>query len=330
MVCWPPRLRRISRPPEDGMRFLSHRPQHHARPSNGMASPIATVLLVVASAIAAVVTLCDRVHAQPAERPGKASDPFAGELHPLRRRGEDQPAAPLPAPAAPSPTKTVQLPVPFPEAATAPLPPPGSAALPPSAREGEAAVLLQEALEARRQGDLERSVDLCSRGLAISPDDPELLLRRGIAWFHLGMFGIAAEDFADAAAIAYDDPRPELWRGLTAIERGRLLEAVSCYSEAIRRDRTFLLAYLNRGLAYLQAGEPGKAERDFDHAIRHDPRDVRAWFHRGVATTRQGRLADAVRSYETALRIDPDHEPSRRNLAAIRGRTGWPPALPLR
>ncbi len=330
MACWLARLRRISRLLKDGMPFLTRRPRHHARPSNGMARPSATVFLVAASATGAVVLLFDRVHAQPAERPGNASDPFAGELHPLRRRGEDQPTPPLPAPAAPSPAKEVQLPVPFPEAATALLPPPGSTARPPSAREEEAAAVLQETLEARRQGDLERSVDLCSRGLAISPDDPELLLRRGIAWFHLEMFGIAAEDFADAAAIAYDDPRPELWRGLTAIERGRLLEAVSSYSEAIRRDRTFLLAYLNRGLAYLQAGEPGKAERDFDHAIRRDPRDARAWFHRGVATSRQGRLAEAVRSYETALRIDPHHEPSRRNLAAIRGRAGWPTALPLR
>ncbi len=299
-----------------------------------MARSSATVFLVAASVVIAVaVTLFDRVHAQPAERSERAadtSDPFAGELHPLRWRGEVKPVPPLPAPAPPSPATTVQIPVPFPEAATSPLPPPGSAAMPPPVREGEAAAHLQEALEARRQGDLERSVDLCSRGLAISPDDPELLLRRGIAWFHLGMFGIATEDFADAAVIAYDDPRPELWRGLTAIERGHLLEAVSSYSEAIRRDRTFLLAYLNRGLAYLQAGEPGKAERDFDHAIRRDPRDARAWFHRGVATSRQGRLAEAVRSYETALRIDPHHEPSRRNLAAIRGRAGWPTALPLR
>ena len=147
-----------------------------------------------------------------------------------------------------------------------------------------------------------------------------MYLRRGIAWFHIGLHGIAMEDFEEAAGIAYDDPRPELWRGLTLMELDRPLEAINAYASAIRRDRTFMLAYLNRGLAYLVADQPGKAEFDFDQAIRHNPEDVRAWFNRGVALARQGKFRDAVHSYEEALKVDPKHEPSRRNLQAARSR----------
>lgn len=168
----------------------------------------------------------------------------------------------------------------------------------------------------RRLGDFRGSVDACSAGLRIDPQDPELYLRRGIAWFHLGLHGIALEDFEDAAGIAYDDPRPELWRGLALVELGRPLEAINAYASAIRRDRTFMIAYLNRGLAYLSAGEPRKAEFDFDLAIRHNPKDVRAWFNRGVAQAAQGRYGDAVESYSAALELDPQHEPSRKNRTA--------------
>lgn len=251
-----------------------------------------------------------------AQSPDEVTDPFAGELHPLRRGAPDGSALP------PTPTALPGLPVPFPEAATPPPLPP--AADGESVAPTEAEDCLRQAVAARRRGDLEASVEWCSRGLTSRPDHPELLLRRGIAWFHLGMHRIAAEDFADAAAIAYDDPRPELWRGLTAVERGRLLEAISAYSEAIRRDRTYLLAYLNRGLAYLSFGEAQKAEHDFDHAIRHDPRDVRAWFLRGVAATHQQNFSDAARSYENALRLDPSHSPSQRNLEALRRQAVFP------
>jgi tetratricopeptide (TPR) repeat protein len=168
----------------------------------------------------------------------------------------------------------------------------------------------------RRLGDFEGSVEACSAGLRIDPEDPELYLRRGIAWFHRGLYGIALEDFEDAAGIAYDDPRPELWRGLTLIELNRPLEAINAYASAIRRDRTFMVAYLNRGLAYLSTNEPQKAEFDFDLAIRHNPRDVRAWFNRGVAQSRQGKYREAVDSYSAALDIDPAHGPSRRNREA--------------
>jgi len=168
----------------------------------------------------------------------------------------------------------------------------------------------------RRLGDFRGSVDACSAGLEVDPQDPELYLRRGIAWFHLGLHGIALEDFEDAAGIAYDDPRPELWRGLALIELDRPLEAINAYASAIRRDRTFMIAYLNRGLAYLSTGEPRKAEFDFDLAIRHDPHDVRAWFNRGVAQAAQGRYGDAVESYSAALDLDPAHEPSLKNRTA--------------
>ena len=174
----------------------------------------------------------------------------------------------------------------------------------------------------RHLNDFEGSVSACSAGLRLDDTDPELYLRRGIAWFHLGRHGIALEDFEDAAGIAYDDPRPELWRGLTLMELDKPLEAISAYSAAIRRDRTYDFAYLNRGLAYLATDEPGKAEVDFDQAIRHDPRHVKAWFNRGVAQARQAEYANAADSYQAALRIDPKHEGARRNLEAIRNRQG--------
>lgn len=174
----------------------------------------------------------------------------------------------------------------------------------------------------RKMGDFRGSVEACSRGIAIDPQEPELYLRRGIAWFHLGLYGIALEDFEEAAGLSYDDPRPELWRGLTLIELDRPLEAINAYASSIRRDRTFMLAYLNRGLAYLATDEPRKAEFDFNQAIRQKPKDARAWANRGVAQARQGRHREAIESYETALGISPNDKAVRQNLEAARRLAG--------
>jgi tetratricopeptide (TPR) repeat protein len=174
----------------------------------------------------------------------------------------------------------------------------------------------------RRLGDFAGSADACTEGIKIDPEQAELYLRRGIAWFHMGHYGIALEDFQEASGIAYDDPRAELWLGLTLVELGRPIEAINAYAAAIRRDRGFMLAYLNRGLAYLSTGEPRKAEFDFDLAIRTDPADARAWFNRGVAQARQGRFSEAVRSYAEALKRDPGLEAARRNMAAAQAMAG--------
>jgi tetratricopeptide (TPR) repeat protein len=174
----------------------------------------------------------------------------------------------------------------------------------------------------RRLGDFKGSVEACSKGIAIDAQEPELFLRRGIAWFHMGLYGIALEDFEEAAGMSYDDPRPELWRGLTLIELERPLEAINAYASAIRRDRSCMLAYLNRGLAYLSTDQPRKAEFDFNQAIRQKPKDARAWANRGVAQARQGRYREAIESYETALGFSPDDKAARKNLEAARRMAG--------
>jgi tetratricopeptide (TPR) repeat protein len=185
---------------------------------------------------------------------------------------------------------------------------------------------LAMAVVQRRLGDFRASVEACSKGIEIDPQEPELFLRRGIAWFHLGLYGIALEDFEEAAGMSYDDPRPELWRGLTLIELERPLEAINAYASAIRRDRGCMLAYLNRGLAYLASDEPLKAEFDFNQAIRQKPKDARAWANRGVAQARQGRYREAIESYETALGISPGDKAVRQNLEAARRMAGQEPA----
>jgi tetratricopeptide (TPR) repeat protein len=332
--------------------------KHRVPVSSGLSLAAVVVGMVAGFILAATPAL---VSAQPGGAAGDTleDDPFADELNPF---GPAEPRQPAPRPADPAPRPAPQpgsrLPVPFPEATV----PGGAAGARPTVPDRgtwepspaesllveaekldqagkleQARAKLREAIEkdpklpiaylalgvvSRRLGDFEGSVDALSKGLLLDPQDSAMSLRRGIAWFHLGLYGIALEDFEEAAGIAYDDPRPELWRGLTLMELDRPLEAINAYASSIRRDRTFMLAYLNRGLAYLIAGQPSKAEFDFDQAIRHDPDDVRAWFNRGVALGRQGRFTEAVHSYEQALKRNPKHEPSRRNLAAIRNRAG--------
>jgi tetratricopeptide (TPR) repeat protein len=172
----------------------------------------------------------------------------------------------------------------------------------------------------RRLGDLKGAIVSYSNGLKVDEFDPALLFRRGIAWFRLGEYRIALEDFDDASGLSFDDPMPEMWKGLTLMELDRPREAIVAYSAAIQKDRSVMDAYLNRGLAYLVVGEPDKAETDFELAIRRDPADATAWFNRGVAQARQREYANAATSFQRALVIDPAFEAARRNLGAVQAR----------
>jgi Flp pilus assembly protein TadD len=144
-------------------------------------------------------------------------------------------------------------------------------------------------------------------GLPDGTDRAQTLLNRGIAWFYKGEYGIAWEDFDEAAGLLNDEPMPVLWKGLARARQERWLEAVDAYAKAIELNPNLAVAHMNRGLAYLALNEPLKALVDFNQTVRHEPKNAAGYFNRGVALGRLGRNKEALNSYNDALRLKPDY-----------------------
>src|SRR5262249_9571626 len=88
----------------------------------------------------------------------------------------------------------------------------------------------------REQNKLDDAVRAYSTALNSLPDGDlkaETYLRRGIVWFHKGEYGIAWEDFDEAAGLLEEQPIPALWKGLARARQERWLEAVTDYAKAI-------------------------------------------------------------------------------------------------
>ncbi|HEY2882706.1 MAG TPA: tetratricopeptide repeat protein [Pirellulales bacterium] len=164
----------------------------------------------------------------------------------------------------------------------------------------------------RQLGRLDDAIDAFSTAADLTTDDLEALaetyLRRGIVWFYKGEYGIAWDDFDEAAINCADnDPRPDLWKGLAMARQNKWLDAVNSYADALHRNDHFGPAYTNRGLAYLMLNEPKKAVENFDQAVRQDPHNAANFVSRGVALARLGKHRDAADSYSQAIRLQPDY-----------------------
>jgi tetratricopeptide (TPR) repeat protein len=136
-----------------------------------------------------------------------------------------------------------------------------------------------EGIVYRQLGKYDAAIDAFSIAASLTTDDLEALaetyLRRGIVWFYKGEYGIAWDDFDEAAFNCADnDPRPDLWKGLARAKQNRWLQAVNSFAESLAHNDHFAPAYVNRGLAYLALNEPKKALEDFEQAIRQEPRNA--------------------------------------------------------
>jgi tetratricopeptide (TPR) repeat protein len=137
------------------------------------------------------------------------------------------------------------------------------------------AVVLGQAAQARLMNEeWDQATKDATEGLAISPDDPDLLISRA-----------TANDAQNHETAAMDD-----------LNQALLLDAT-------REDALVLRASVWRQLDMLD-----EARSDADRALALDPDDAEALLERGIVRQRAGDLAGARKDWTHAQEVDPNSE----------------------
>lgn len=201
----------------------------------------------------------------------------------------------------------------------------------PSAPELDAC--LDEAADAFDRGDLEATLALAHRALALDPHSVEALHFRAAVLAEQGDVEGARERYLEALRVAPDAPelllgaadllisrcgeeREDLTRGLELAARGRKL--------AKKSDDTELLAELTllEGIALNQLGEGKAALQRLDEALALSPGSVDALLERGLANFELCRFEDARRDLERVTELCPDEAWAQHYLGLVAERTG--------
>jgi len=154
---------------------------------------------------------------------------------------------------------------------------------PPAAR---AAVYGQAAQAWEMANHIRHAYDAATKALALSPDDPDLLVDRAVAAGALHRYQDSIDDLNRALEI---DPH--------------------------RYDAMVL-----RGSAWRHLGQLGLAQDDIDRVLLADPDNAEALLERGILRQRHDDLAGAQADWERAMRLAPDSataDLAQQNLALL-------------
>jgi tetratricopeptide (TPR) repeat protein len=139
----------------------------------------------------------------------------------------------------------------------------------PSAR---AAIYGQAAQAWLMNADAAHAFAAGTRALALSPDDPDLLIDRAVAAGSLQRWQDAADDLT--RALELDPKRPD--------------------------------AMVLRGSARRHLGHDDLAQEDVDHALAADPENAEALLERGILRQRHADAAGARADWQKAISLAPD------------------------
>ena len=175
---------------------------------------------------------------------------------------------------------------------------------------------LRAGMANERTGNYPAAVRAYARGLAVEPDNVELLNSLGFALFQDGKSREAI--VALEKAVAAD---PQHWKAhnnlaLAAIDIGELEVAEAHYRESLAVNPQPAI-YNDLGFVLERQGLSDEATRAYRKAIELDPGSATAHYNLGSSLARAGQLAEAESHLRSALEADPTNMAARQVLAEV-------------
>jgi Flp pilus assembly protein TadD/dipeptidyl aminopeptidase/acylaminoacyl peptidase len=208
---------------------------------------------------------------------------------------------------------------------------------------------LRAGMANERTGNYPGAVRAYERGLAVEPDNVELLNSLGFALFQqgkskeavvalekalaadpkhwkahnnmalaaidLGEFEVAEAHYRESLAIK---PQPAIYNDLGfALERqGLTEEATEAYRKAIKLDPKSASAHYNLGASLVRTGEFVEAERHLRTALEKNP-NAQTYTALGIALQQMGRADEAVANLQAAIEAEPTNATAHETLAQV-------------
>jgi len=163
--------------------------------------------------------------------------------------------------------------------------------------------------------------------IALTPNNAEAYLNRGLAHYRLGEYATAITDFTQLLQIKPHDHRAHYNRGLAYVEQGQYREALVEYGEALRQVSpldiaSLTLIYNDQGVAHLMLGQDREAIAALTQVIHYHASDARALFNRGCAYHDLGNETAALEDFSQVTVIDPNYAQAYLNRGLIQHQLG--------
>jgi Flp pilus assembly protein TadD len=166
-----------------------------------------------------------------------------------------------------------------------------------------------------QQGKSAEAVVALEKALAVDPKHWKAHNNMALASIDLGEFELAEAHYRESLAI---EPQPAIYNDLGFVleRQGIAEEAIEAYRKAIALDPSLASAHYNLGSSLARSGQFAEAEKHLRTAVEKQP-STQAYTGLGIVQRQQGMSDAAVASLQAALELDPDNAAAQSELAAV-------------
>jgi len=164
---------------------------------------------------------------------------------------------------------------------------------------------LRAGMANERTGNYPAAVKAYERGLAVEPDNVELLNALGFSLFQQGRSKEAVVALEKALVVDPKHAKAHNNLALAAIDSGELEVAEAHYRESLAINPQPAI-YNDLGFVLERQGLPDEAAEAYRNALKLDPRSATAHYNLGSSLARSGKFAEAESHLRKSLTISPN------------------------
>lgn len=157
-----------------------------------------------------------------------------------------------------------------------------------------------------KEGQSSKAIEILTDGLAITPNDAQLLRLRGILYIKKGRKNEGYSDLTKSLAISPGNTDTLMDRAYAYYEDQNYDLALKDYDQLEKSDKPQIKAHGLRGkaLVFCAVGHFPQSERLARQSIALDAESAKAWEVLGNCLQEEGDMQGAINSYTAALRLD--------------------------
>ena len=171
---------------------------------------------------------------------------------------------------------------------------------------------------AREANDALAATTAYRKALAVTPEDPALLINLGLALADGGDLSAAVPVYQQSLRADPRQPLAQLNLGIALERSGNSADAVEAWRRAIALDPTAPLGYLNVGTSLLREGKSAAAIPWFEQALAREPGLAVGHFQLALALLKEGHLVRSAAAVRRSLALDTGNVEAAKLAAALR------------
>jgi cytochrome c-type biogenesis protein CcmH/NrfG len=168
------------------------------------------------------------------------------------------------------------------------------------------------------QGEIDRSIEVFNRAVAVDPEQPDAYYYIGVAQYRRARINEAIIALTKVTSKAPAMVMAHYWLGIALFHCGRYDEAREAFETLLQQNHESHIAHYHAAVICMTQRDYEAARGHLESLVKLGSQDPQVFLRLGASYFQLHKLSEAMNAYRAGLKLNPENAPLKAALAELR------------